>query len=159
MKTKHHRRESELQHVCTGGPRRGGKAESCVQQPGRAHTTLHVLSNVLKRVLRLQVNPGKEKEISNVRSKQAEAKHIVMYESKLQHSMAHCKLCVQVNPGKEKKLSNVRSKQAEEKYIVPVPRILTLEESIGYVQPGELIEVRSCPIKNLKTRLCIIINS
>lgn len=52
-----------------------------------------------------------------------------------------------MNPAKEKKLSNVRNKGSEEKYILSPPRVLTLEESIGYVQPGELIEVTPSAIR------------
>ncbi len=38
-----------------------------------------------------------------------------------------------VNPVKEKKLTNVRSVQADEKVFLFAPRLLSLEEAIGYV--------------------------
>ena len=60
---------------------------------------------------------------------------------------------VQVNPGREKKLTNVRSKQADEKILVPPPRLITLEESIGYIQPDELIEVTPAAIRMRKVSL------
>jgi GTP-binding protein len=64
----------------------------------------------------------------------------------------HC--CeLQVNPTRSKKLSNVRSKQSEEKYIIQSPRLLTLEETIGYVQPDELIEVTPDAIRLRKIAL------
>lgn len=51
-------------------------------------------------------------------------------------------LCaLQVNPAKEKKLSNVRSKQADEKLTLHPARVVTLEDSIGYIQWDELIEI------------------
>lgn len=48
---------------------------------------------------------------------------------------------LRVNPAREKKLSNVRSKQADEKVALTPPRVLTLEDAIGYIQPDECIEV------------------
>ena len=60
---------------------------------------------------------------------------------------------MQVNPAREKKLSNMRTKQADEKYILAPPRIVTLEESIGYVQPDELIEVTPDAIRLRKIAL------
>jgi hypothetical protein len=64
-----------------------------------------------------------------------------------------CAARAQVNPCREKKLSNVRSKQADEKIIVPPPRLLTLEEAIGYVQPGELLEVTPAAVRLRKEAL------
>jgi GTP-binding protein len=60
---------------------------------------------------------------------------------------------MQVNPARSKKLSNVRSKQADEKVFVPPPRALSLEESIGYIQPDEMIEVTPNAIRLRKATL------
>ncbi|GBF91897.1 hypothetical protein Rsub_05002 [Raphidocelis subcapitata] len=48
---------------------------------------------------------------------------------------------VDVNVAREKKLTNVRSVQADEKLHVPPPRVMSLEDAIGYVAEDELIEV------------------
>lgn len=60
---------------------------------------------------------------------------------------------MQVNPAREKKLSNVRSKGADEKFVISPPRLLTLEEGIGYIQPGELIECTPTAIRLRKASL------
>ncbi|GIL70940.1 hypothetical protein Vretifemale_1600, partial [Volvox reticuliferus] len=52
-----------------------------------------------------------------------------------------------VNPVKEKKTSNVRSVTAEEKVQLAAPRIMTLEDAIGYVAADELIEVTPTAIR------------
>lgn len=54
---------------------------------------------------------------------------------------------MQVNPAKEKKLSNVRTKAADDKLVVIPPRILTLEDAIGYIQWDELVEVTPTSIR------------
>lgn len=46
-----------------------------------------------------------------------------------------------VNPVKEKKLTNVRSVQADDKVFLSAPRLMNLEESIGYISGSELVEV------------------
>lgn len=61
--------------------------------------------------------------------------------------------CMQINVSREKKLTNVRSKQADDKMFVPPPRVLTLEESIGFIQPDELIEVTPNAIRLRKVTL------
>jgi GTP-binding protein len=60
---------------------------------------------------------------------------------------------LQVNPTRCKKLTNVRSKQADEKFVIQPPRLLTLEDCIGYVQPDELIEVTPDAIRLRKMAL------
>jgi GTP-binding protein len=54
---------------------------------------------------------------------------------------------LQVNPAREKKLSNVRSKQADDKYVLSPPKIFSLEESIGYINQDECIEVTPTAIR------------
>jgi GTP-binding protein len=46
-----------------------------------------------------------------------------------------------VNPVREKKLTNVRNTGSEEKVHLTPPRIITLEDAIGYVAADELLEV------------------
>ena len=46
-----------------------------------------------------------------------------------------------VNPVKEKKLTNVRSVQADDKIFLSAPRLMNLEECIGYISGSELVEV------------------
>jgi GTP-binding protein len=60
---------------------------------------------------------------------------------------------LQVNPAREKKLSNVRTKQADEKMVIAPPRQLSLEESIGYIQQDECIEVTPDAIRIRKMEL------
>jgi len=52
-----------------------------------------------------------------------------------------------VNPAKEKKLSNVRSKSADERLVVFPPKLVTLEDAIGYIQWDELIEVTPTAVR------------
>lgn len=54
---------------------------------------------------------------------------------------------MEVNPAKEKKLSNVRTVQADEKVFLAAPRLLTLEEAIGYVTGSELVEVTPSAVR------------
>lgn len=56
---------------------------------------------------------------------------------------------MEVNPCKEKQQSNVRSKSSDEAIVLIPPKILSLEESIGYIDDDELVEVT--PI-NLRLR-------
>uniref|UniRef100_A0A7S0ZHY3 Tr-type G domain-containing protein n=1 Tax=Timspurckia oligopyrenoides TaxID=708627 RepID=A0A7S0ZHY3_9RHOD len=55
-----------------------------------------------------------------------------------------------MNPVKEKKASNIRTTLKEESIKLVPPRLITLEEAIGYVQPGELIEVTPKSIRMRK---------
>lgn len=48
---------------------------------------------------------------------------------------------MEVNPTREKKLSNVRTTAADEKVFLVPPRLMTLEDAIGYVAADELIEI------------------
>ncbi|PNH02909.1 GTP-binding protein TypA/BipA [Tetrabaena socialis] len=59
----------------------------------------------------------------------------------------------QVNCVKGKKLTNVRSLLAEEKVSLTAPRLMTLEDAIGYVGPDELIEVTPAAIRLRKETL------
>jgi GTP-binding protein len=43
-----------------------------------------------------------------------------------------------VNPVKEKKTSNVRSVTADEKVQLAAPRLMTLEDAIGWVAGGDM---------------------
>ncbi|KAG2485042.1 hypothetical protein HYH03_016141, partial [Edaphochlamys debaryana] len=52
-----------------------------------------------------------------------------------------------VNPVKEKKVTNVRSVSSDEKISLGAPRVLTLEDAIGYVGNEELIEVTPSAIR------------
>jgi len=54
---------------------------------------------------------------------------------------------MEINPVKEKRLTNVRSVVAEEKVYLLAPKVMTLEESIGYVAGDELIEVTPTAIR------------
>ena len=47
---------------------------------------------------------------------------------------------IDMNPTKGKKLDNMRSAGTDEKVRIVPPRLFNLEDCIGYVQPGELIE-------------------
>ncbi|KAL6785388.1 EFG7 [Auxenochlorella protothecoides x Auxenochlorella symbiontica] len=57
-----------------------------------------------------------------------------------------------VNPVREKKLSNMRSAGADEKVHLTPPRLMTLEDVIGYVAGDELIEVTPTKLR-LRKRL------
>ncbi|GAB4823663.1 hypothetical protein N2152v2_010709 [Parachlorella kessleri] len=48
---------------------------------------------------------------------------------------------LEVNPTREKALTNVRAAGADEKVFLTPPRLITLEDAIGYVGEDELIEV------------------
>ena len=48
---------------------------------------------------------------------------------------------IEVNPVREKKLTNVRNSGSEERVVLTPPRVLTLEEAVGWVAADELIEV------------------
>ena len=48
---------------------------------------------------------------------------------------------LEVNPCKEKKLTNMRASGNDETVRLTPPKVMTLEEAIGYVQEDELIEV------------------
>jgi GTP-binding protein len=57
-----------------------------------------------------------------------------------------------VNAVREKKLSNVRSAGADEKVFLAPPRLMTLEDAVGYVAGDELIEVTPTKLR-LRKRL------
>ncbi|KAK9916112.1 hypothetical protein WJX75_008777 [Coccomyxa subellipsoidea] len=59
---------------------------------------------------------------------------------------------MEVNPVREKKLSNVRASGADEKTYLTPPRVMTLEDAIGYVAGDELMEVTPKSIR-LRKRL------
>lgn len=59
---------------------------------------------------------------------------------------------MEVNPTKEKKLTNVRNTGSEEQVRLSPPRRITLEEAIGYVREGELLEITPAAIR-LRKRL------
>ncbi|GFR51333.1 hypothetical protein Agub_g13750, partial [Astrephomene gubernaculifera] len=52
-----------------------------------------------------------------------------------------------VNPVKEKKASNVRTVASDDKISLGAPRLMTLEDAIGYVAEDELIEVTPAAIR------------
>ncbi|EFJ47023.1 hypothetical protein VOLCADRAFT_61780 [Volvox carteri f. nagariensis] len=58
-----------------------------------------------------------------------------------------------VNPVKEKKTSNVRQVTAEEKVQLAAPRVMNLEDAIGYVAADELIEVTPAAVRIRKETL------
>ncbi|CAL8470047.1 g9589 [Coccomyxa elongata] len=60
---------------------------------------------------------------------------------------------LEVNPVREKKLSNVRASGADEKTYLTPPRLMTLEDAIGYVQGDELMEVTPKSIRLRKQLL------
>lgn len=63
---------------------------------------------------------------------------------------------MEVNPCKEKQQSNVRSKSADEAITLIPPKLMTLEEAIGYIDDDELVEVT--PV-NLRLRKKILDSS
>ena len=60
---------------------------------------------------------------------------------------------MEVNAGKEKKLTNMRASGTDETVRLTPPRLMTLEEAIGYVQADELIEVTPTAIRLRKAEL------
>jgi GTP-binding protein len=60
---------------------------------------------------------------------------------------------LEVNPVREKKLTNVRNTGSEEKVQLTPPRLMTLEEAIGYVGSDELIEVTPSAVRLRKRTL------
>ena len=60
---------------------------------------------------------------------------------------------LEVNPCKEKKLTNMRASGNDETVRLTPPRVITLEEAIGYVQGDELIEVTPGAIRLRKAEL------
>ncbi|KAI3431850.1 hypothetical protein D9Q98_010602 [Chlorella vulgaris] len=60
---------------------------------------------------------------------------------------------LEINPVREKKLTNVRNTGSEERVALSPPRILTLEDAIGYVAGDELIEVTPTKLRLRKRTL------
>jgi GTP-binding protein len=60
---------------------------------------------------------------------------------------------LEVNACKEKKLTNMRASGTDETVRLTPPRLMTLEEAIGYVQSDELIEVTPSAIRLRKAEL------
>ena len=60
---------------------------------------------------------------------------------------------LEVNPCKEKKLTNMRASGNDETVRLTPPRLMSLEEAIGYVQADELIEVTPTAIRLRKAVL------
>lgn len=60
---------------------------------------------------------------------------------------------MEVNPCKEKHLSNVRNKGSEEQVKLSPPRIMTLEEAMGYIQADELVEITPKTVRLRKAEL------
>jgi len=60
---------------------------------------------------------------------------------------------LEVNPTKEKKLTNIRAAGNDETIRLAPPKIINLEEAIGYVQGDELIEVTPTAIRLRKAEL------
>ena len=60
---------------------------------------------------------------------------------------------IEVNPCKEKKLTNMRASGTDEQVRLTPPRLMSLEEAIGYVQADELIEVTPTAIRLRKAEL------
>ncbi|MEW5299398.1 MAG: hypothetical protein WDW36_002418 [Sanguina aurantia] len=58
-----------------------------------------------------------------------------------------------VNPSKKKVVSNVRCVEADEKIFLAAPRIMNLEDAIGYVAADELIEVTPSAVRLRKAIL------
>ncbi|KXZ43834.1 hypothetical protein GPECTOR_79g113 [Gonium pectorale] len=58
-----------------------------------------------------------------------------------------------VNPVKEKKATNVRTTSSDEKVSLAAPRLMTLEDAIGYVGEDELIEVTPAAVRLRKVVL------
>lgn len=54
---------------------------------------------------------------------------------------------LEVNVVKEKKLTNVRNTGSEEKVVLTPPRVMTLEDAIGWVAADELIEVTPSAVR------------
>lgn len=60
---------------------------------------------------------------------------------------------LEVNPVREKKLTNVRAAGADDKVFLAPPRLMTLEDAIGYVAADELIEVTPTKLRLRKRTL------
>ena len=60
---------------------------------------------------------------------------------------------LEVNPTKEKKLTNIRASGNDETIRLAPPKVINLEEAIGYVQSDELIEVTPTAIRLRKAEL------
>ena len=60
---------------------------------------------------------------------------------------------LEVNPCKEKKLTNMRASGNDETVRLTPPKVMTLEEAIGYVQEDELIEVTPGAVRLRKAEL------
>ncbi|KAL4439803.1 hypothetical protein ABPG75_002804 [Micractinium tetrahymenae] len=60
---------------------------------------------------------------------------------------------LEVNPVREKKLTNVRNTGSEERVLLSPPRVMTLEDAIGYVAADELIEVTPSKLRLRKRTL------
>jgi GTP-binding protein len=60
---------------------------------------------------------------------------------------------MEVNPAKEKKLTNIRNTGSEEQVRLTPPRRVGLEDAIGYVRAGELIEVTPSAVRMRKRNL------
>lgn len=58
-----------------------------------------------------------------------------------------------VNPIREKKLTNMRAAGTDDKVCLSPPRLMTLEDAIGYVAGDELIEVTPTQVRLRKTLL------
>lgn len=58
-----------------------------------------------------------------------------------------------VNPIREKKLTNIRAAGSDEKVSLSPPRLMTLEDAIGYVGADELIEVTPSKLRLRKALL------
>ena len=58
-----------------------------------------------------------------------------------------------MNPCKEKKLTNMRASGNDETVRLTPPKVMTLEEAIGYVQEDELIEVTPGAVRLRKAEL------
>lgn len=60
---------------------------------------------------------------------------------------------LEVNPTKEKQLSNCRASGKDEHVVVPVPKLMTLEQAIAYIQDDERVEVTPTAIRLRKRYL------
>ena len=60
---------------------------------------------------------------------------------------------LEVNPTKEKQLSNCRASGKDEHVVCPVPKVMTLEQAIAYIQDDERVEVTPISIRLRKRYL------
>jgi GTP-binding protein len=60
---------------------------------------------------------------------------------------------IDVNPCKEKKLTNVRAAGKDEHVTLTPPRPLSLEQSISFIRPDELLEVTPLTLRMRKVEL------